>query len=130
MEESPFKISLTLRLQACMGDANYGCNVSVSFPVPKHTTSVSFDKFDGATGQRTEYKPKDQRCAWHMKRIGGRAEVQLRVKLTLSQAATPITHSQLGPFSINFEIPMFNASGVNVKFLEILRHGPPTKNKP
>eukprot|EP00299_Pterocystis_sp_00344_P009592 c4083_g1_i1.p1 GENE.c4083_g1_i1~~c4083_g1_i1.p1 ORF type:complete len:453 (+),score=109.01 c4083_g1_i1:44-1360(+) len=128
IETGPYKIDVIIRLKADIPEQNYACNIVVTFPVPKVTSSVTFVTSEGASGQQTEYKPKQQTVSWKLKRLSGGKEVSLQAKLVLSQSPTSLTRKEISPFSLNFEIPMFNVSGVNVKFLEILQQS--SKHKP
>jgi len=121
IEAGSYKVDLVLRLSAEIPAQNYGCNMSVTFQVPKSTSNVSFVTSEGAQGQQTEYKAKQQQVVWRMKRLPGAKEVTLQTKLVLTQPVTAMTRKEVGPFSLDFEVPMFNVSGVNVKFLEIMQ---------
>jgi len=41
--------------------------------------------------------------------------MSIRVKITLDQPATPAHRREMGPISMQFEVPMYNVSGLQVR---------------
>uniref|UniRef100_A0A6A7GCG2 AP-4 complex subunit mu-1 n=1 Tax=Hirondellea gigas TaxID=1518452 RepID=A0A6A7GCG2_9CRUS len=117
---TPYKIELIIKIRADVPEQNYGGNVLVQFPVPKATTSVSCDLGLGTIGQASEYSAVDKKVFWKIKKFGGGTEQTLRVKITLGSQHTTIVRKEIGPISMTFEIPMFNASGLQVRYLRIM----------
>lgn len=117
---SPYKVELILKIRADIPEQNYGGNVLVQFPVPKATSSVSCDLGMGTIGQASEYNSSEKRVYWKIKKFVGGTEQSLRVKITLGSQHTAIVRKEIGPISMTFEIPMFNASNLQVRYLRIL----------
>jgi len=122
--------------RADIPEANYANNVTVRFAVPRTATTVipelgpgAFGHGPGAggkggaagggSGQSAEYVGKDREVVWTIKRFAGQSELTLRTKITLSAPSTTSIRKELGPISLGFEIPMFNSSGLQVKYLRI-----------
>jgi AP-4 complex subunit mu-1 len=112
-----FKVELVLKIRAEIPDRNYGSNVVVSFPVPKSCTNVNFEMGQGVIGQETEFESKANRVFWRIKKLQGATETTLRCRLILSDSAAPTVRKEISPISLNFEIPMYNPSGLSVKYL-------------
>eukprot|EP01083_Nonionella_stella_P034064 93253_1 len=117
---SPYKVELTIKIRADIPEQNYGGNVHVQFPVPKSTASVSCDLTSGVAGQTTEYNSSDRKVIWRIKKFTGGTEQTLRVKIAFAAAVTSIIRKEIGPINMSFEIPMYNASHLQVRYLRIM----------
>ncbi|RQM19068.1 hypothetical protein B5M09_008142 [Aphanomyces astaci] len=122
-EISPTKIEVTVKIRADMPDNNYGANVIVRFPVPQNTIAVSCDDVGkkASGNQLAEFRQSEHQVRWAIKRFPGGAEMTLRAKITLS-APSPHVRREIGPVSMNFEIPMYNVSTLQVRYLRIPDH--------
>ncbi|XP_062516479.1 uncharacterized protein LOC134191864 [Corticium candelabrum] len=110
---SSVDISLTLR---CNLPSNcHAMNITVRIPVPKSTTRVSQEL--GAS-QTMEYKALEKSILWKMKKISSHAEQHAKFKVSVSEKSKT-TRKEIGPLSIDFEIPMFVCSGLNIRFLRV-----------
>lgn len=116
---SPYKVELIVKIRADIPEQNYGANVSVEFPVPKNTSAVSCDLGVGVTGQHAEYQAKDRKVVWRIKKFTGGTEQTLRSRITLTGAHTATVRKEIGPISLSFEVPMFNPSNMQVRYLRI-----------
>lgn len=116
------KVDLVIKIKCDLPENNYAGNVVVKCPMPKATLGCSCELGQGVTGQSAEYTPADKCIQWTIKRFESSAEQFLRCHIALPQAslANPEkTRKEMGPIAVNFEIPMFNASGLNIRFLKI-----------
>ena len=66
-----------------------------------------------------EYKEKDKEVTWTIKKFQGQSEHTLVTRVTLTSASTSTTRKELGPIRLNFEVPMYNASHLQVRYLRI-----------
>jgi len=119
---SPHKVELILKIRADIPEQNYGGNVIVEFPVPKSTSSVSCDLGVGVVGQSTEYSQKDKKVTWKIKKFAGGSEQTLRAKISLSSAHSSTVRKEIGPISMTFEIPMYNPSNLQVRYLRVMEN--------
>ena len=62
----------------------------------------------------TEYQEKEKRMVWTIRKVSGGSEMSLRMKITLDQPITPAHRREMGPISMQFEIPMYNVSNLQV----------------
>ena len=145
-EHSQYKVELVLRVRADIPEKNHGTNVLIKFPVPKTATTVipevgidpavlaANSNIGGARGvssavavnagaanigQSAEYDAKERQVMWLIKKFQGGTEQTLRCKITLGQPAGATLRKELGPISMSFEIPMYNVSNLQVKYLKI-----------
>jgi len=116
---TPYKVELIVKIRADIPEQNYGGNVVIQFPVPKTTSGVSCDLGVGVVGQSTEYNAKERKVYWKVKKFNGGSEQTLRAKITLGQAQTAAVRKEIGPISMQFEIPMYNPSNLQVRYLRI-----------
>eukprot|EP00823_Brevimastigomonas_motovehiculus_P009075 TRINITY_DN8755_c0_g1_i1.p1 TRINITY_DN8755_c0_g1~~TRINITY_DN8755_c0_g1_i1.p1 ORF type:complete len:449 (-),score=68.84 TRINITY_DN8755_c0_g1_i1:111-1457(-) len=119
---SPYKVELIIKIRADIPDSSYGGNVIVTCPVPKATTGVSCELATGVVGQTAEYDAKERKVLWKIKKFKGGTEQTVRAKITLGSAHNATVRKELGPISMQFEIPMYNPSNVQVRYLRIMEN--------
>jgi AP-4 complex subunit mu-1 len=119
---SPYKVELIIKIRADIPETNYGGNVVVFIPVPKSTSSVVSQVGQGVVGQVAEFDQKEHRVLWKIKKFQGGTEQTLRCKITLSSAHSNTVRKEIGPISMQFEIPMYNPSNLAVRYLRILEN--------
>jgi AP-4 complex subunit mu-1 len=148
-EESQYKVELFLRVRADIPEKNHGTNVVIRFPVPKTATTVipevgaesgigsggsglrggsvgggaaqlaSATAAAAGLGQTAEYDSKERQVVWTIKKFQGGQEHTLRTRISLGQPSGSTLRKELGPISATFEIPMYNVSNLQVKYLKI-----------
>jgi len=119
---SPYKVELIIKVRADIPEHNYGGNVLVVVPLAKSTSSVVCQLGTGVVGQASEYDAKERKLLWKIKKFPGGTEQTLRAKITLSAAHTASVRKEIGPISMQFEIPMYNPSNLQVRYLRILEN--------
>ncbi|KAL3699168.1 hypothetical protein R1sor_017190 [Riccia sorocarpa] len=120
-EAGPFKGEVVLKVRADF-PANVTANtVALRLPLPKTTSRVSFELEAGATGQSTDFKETNKTIEWSLRKIVGGSEHTLRAKLTLTQERNVNIRKEAGPVSMSFTIPMFNASKLAVRYLQVVK---------
>eukprot|EP00455_Lapot_gusevi_P049590 TRINITY_DN705_c0_g1_i6.p1 TRINITY_DN705_c0_g1~~TRINITY_DN705_c0_g1_i6.p1 ORF type:complete len:468 (-),score=141.13 TRINITY_DN705_c0_g1_i6:134-1474(-) len=118
---NPYKVELIVKVRADIPEQNYGGNVIIQFPVPRTATSVSCELATGVVGQSTEYLANDRKVVWKIKKFVGGTEQTLRAKIVLSQAQQNNNiRRDIGPISMTYEIPMYNVSNLQVRYLRIM----------
>jgi len=124
-EIDPFKISLTVTVRADMPDNHAGTNVFINVPVPRDAVSVYCEHLSaGAStpppqGHTTDFSSRDKKVKWNVAKFVGQSEFTVKMKITLDKPATSATAKEIGPISMNFEIPVFNVSKLQVRYLRI-----------
>jgi len=119
-QQTPHKIEITIKVRADIPEQNYGGNVQISCMLPKLTASVS-NELSAATGQTAEYLASEHRLVWNIKKFQGNTELMLKSRVTLSSPVSNVANvkKEVGPVSLTFEIPMYNVSNLQVRFLRI-----------
>jgi len=117
---SPYKVELIIKIRADIPEQNYGGNVCVELPVPADCQTVTTELGMGVVGQTSEYTMKDRKVIWKLKKFAGGTEQALRVKITFKEQQTSAIRKSIGPISVSFEIPMYNVSNLQVRYLRIM----------
>ncbi|XP_058221277.1 AP-4 complex subunit mu [Rhododendron vialii] len=120
-QAGPLKAEVILKIRAEYASSITANTILVQMPLPTYTTRVSFELEPGAVGQVTDFKESNKRLEWGLKKIVGGSEHTLRAKLTFSQELHGNITKEAGPVSMNFTIPMYNASRLQVKYLQIAK---------
>lgn len=119
-ETGPYKLELICVLRAEIPDGNHGANVMVRIPVPRNTVSAMVEMNPpDMPGCSIEYSASEKKILWSVRKFNGGSEMSIRARITLDQIVTSAHKRELGPVSIQFEIPMFNVSNLQVRYLRI-----------
>lgn len=120
-EAGPLRAEVIIKIRAEFSSNITSNTISVQMPLPMYTTRVSFELEPGSIGQTTDFKEANRKLEWNLKKIVGGAEHTLRAKLTFSQEWHGNITKEAGPVSMLFTIPMYNASRLQVKYLQIAK---------
>lgn len=125
-ETTPKTIEISVLVRAEMPENHFGANVCVEVPLPSSTAGASCNLVTspGTTAAHAEYSSQDKKILWTMKKLPGNSEQTLRCKVTLNQPCTSQIRREIGPISMNFEIPMYNVSNLQIKYLRIAENMP------
>jgi len=140
-ETSPYRLELLLRVRADIPEKNHGSHVVIRFPVPKTAVGVIPEvghdgppgggrggpppapgpggAGGGGAGGSAEFDAKAREVVWTIKKFPGGTEQTLRTRITLSAPSGPHIRKEVGPVSLSFEIPMYNVSALQVRYLRI-----------
>ena len=129
-----FRTEVRLRLRADFPPTNTANTITVRLPLPKSVVKVSCSLEPGMAGggQTTEFKESTRTLEWSIKKMAGGVEHSLRARLTMASdrvgggapgGGGPIAwnRKEVGPASLSFVIPMFNASRLQVRYLQIMK---------
>jgi AP-4 complex subunit mu-1 len=118
-ETGPYKMDVTIVIRAEIPDGNYGTNVVIRMPVPRACVGAIPEFNMEIPGSFAEYNTTEKKLIWNIRKFTGGSEVTLRGKLTLDQQVTAMHRKEVGPISMSFEIPMYNVSNLQVRYLRI-----------
>lgn len=85
-------------------------------------SNISNELGKNQTNQKVEIENKNdvKMVKWHISKFKGDTEQILITKISLQANANAYTaRKEIGPINVNFEIPMYNVSNLQIKFLRI-----------
>eukprot|EP01041_Mallomonas_annulata_P008983 gene8983-18592_t len=122
LEELPSdnrRIDIVITIRADFPPSNHATNVNICIPIPRSTSNCSFEFPIANTNNSAEYNVNDRQVHWNIRKFNGNSELSIRIKITLDQSITMVHKREIGPISMNFEIPMYNVSNLQVRYLRI-----------
>lgn len=125
-EVAPHTLEISVHVRAEIPDNHFGANVQIEVPLPQTTTVASCSAVStaGATGVHAEYVAHERKLLWTLKKFPGGTEQTLRAKVTLGGPCTSQIRREIGPINMTFEIPMYNVSSLQVRYLRIAENVP------
>ncbi|BDA40565.1 AP-4 complex subunit mu-1 [Coccomyxa sp. Obi] len=122
---SALKAIITIRITPDFGGDKAASGLEVVVPMPREVARVHCelgrDAKSGAAGQTWDWQERARRLVWKFKRVQGGLEHTLRVRATLSDGWGPSIKKSIGPINLQFTIPMYCASRLQVRYLQILK---------
>jgi len=113
------RVDVIIRLDCDIPAKSHGSNIAVRIPLPKDTTSCAYEL--GAAGQTVEYKKEERVAHWKLSKVSGGLSYYCRLKLMMPDIAK--VRQEVGPISLEFEVPMYVCSGLAIRFLRVLERG-------
>jgi AP-4 complex subunit mu-1 len=119
-EIGPNKIDLMCTVRAEIPADNHGSNVIIRIPLPRSTINATCEfAVADVPGCHAEYNSSEQKVLWTIRKFSGGSELAIKVRITTETPVTTATKREIGPVSMGFEIPMFNVSNLQVRYLRI-----------
>ncbi len=115
-DSAPFKVELVMKVRAEFAQRIVAPALQVVLPVPKGTISVSF----AGSKDQGNYQERDKKIAWTLKKVTGGSEHVLTAKVSLNSQSSVSIQKEFGPVSLQFNLPLFNSSRLQVKYLQIM----------
>lgn len=97
------------------------CCLSCKPCLTKRAAGFSYEL--GTAGQSFSYKKDEKLAVWTIPKMNGASAVYCRLKLTTSEADQRNVKKDMGPISMEFEVPMYVCSGLNIRFLRVTERG-------
>jgi AP-4 complex subunit mu-1 len=110
-------VEINLSLRSEVPPSISAVNVAVQLNIPKFATSLSCDPL--GSGERYEYKQQDKHFTWHLKKILGGTSSECKIKVLVSEVTRHVK-KEIGSICVDFEIPMYVCSGLQIRFMKVL----------
>lgn len=116
-EHSKTRLEVKVAVKSNFRRDQFGTGVKVKIPLPQNTAIVKVHTQNG----HGKYRPEEGGIIWKIKKFPGEtkyilaAEIELAASVTLQKKAW-----SRPPISMEFQVPMFAASGLHVRFLKVL----------
>lgn len=115
IQETSERIDVHLTVKSTFAREAFATGFKVRVPVPKNTAVC---KVRVGTG-RARYLPESSCVLWKVWRFPGKSESTLAAELELIHTTTRTPWSR-PPISMEFEVPMFTSSGLQIKFMKVV----------
>ena len=80
---------------------------------------MTFEIPKGIQGQQADWNSQEQNAEWQIKKFQGGLEHTIIARITLKNPTAAECRKEIGPINMVFEIPMYNVSNLQVKYLKI-----------
>ena len=107
-------VSIALKASANFSNKLYANNFAVKIPTPPNTAKCKVSVGSG----RAKFEADQRAIVWRIKKFVGNSEFTLTADVELMTTSRAKTWSR-PPISVEFQVPMFTASGVHVRFLRV-----------
>jgi AP-2 complex subunit mu-1 len=109
------KIEISLKIKSMFDRNLFATNIVIKIPVPRNTGKCNIFVVSG----KAKYEPEQSAIMWRIRRFGGDSEFSMRGSVNLVPTSSDKPWSK-PPISIDFQVPMFTASGLRVRFLRVI----------
>lgn len=118
-ESGTYKLDAIVVLRADIPEGSYGSNVVLRMPLPRSTVSCTVEFAGDVPGCSAEFSNSEKKAIWSIRKLNGGSELSMRARITLDQPVTNAHKKEVGPVTMAFEIPMYNVSNLQVRYLRI-----------
>lgn len=121
-DSTPYRLQVTLMLKANFPVRNTCTGLQVKFPVPRNCVNAhpSLEQGVVAGAQHAAYTQADRCVVWQFKKVKGQGEHVLTINISFpDEAQARGAKKECGPATLSFTIPMYNASRLAVRYLQI-----------
>ncbi|KAL9252513.1 AP-2 complex subunit mu-like protein [Drosera capensis] len=109
------RMEVNVKVKSVFGAKMFALGVVIKIPVPKQTAKTSFQ----VTSERAKYDPAIDCLVWKIRKFPGQTETTLSAELELISTMGEKKSSTRPPIQMEFQVPMFTASGLRVRFLKV-----------
>mmetsp|Transcript_37470 Transcript_37470/g.93140 ORF Transcript_37470/g.93140 Transcript_37470/m.93140 type:complete len:460 (-) Transcript_37470:144-1523(-) len=109
------RMEVNVRIRSCFSDKQFAMGVVMRIPVPKHTAKATIK----VTGGKAKYVASQEALVWKIKRFQGLNELTLSAEVELVSTLTDRKAWNKPPITLDFQVPMFTASGLRIRFLKV-----------
>lgn len=109
------RLEVNVKVISVFGLKMFALGVVVKVPVPKHTASTNMS----ASGGRAKYNSALDAIVWKIKKFPGQTEMTLSAEVELISTMSEKKNAARPPIQMEFQVPMFTASGLRVRFLKV-----------
>jgi len=116
-EHSRTRIEIKVAVKSNFKREMFGMNVKILIPCPKNTATTKIYTQSG----KAKYNPEVDGIVWKIRRFPGDTKYILGAEVELSSSVSLQKRAwSRPPISMQFQVPMFTASGLHVRFLKVL----------
>ncbi|PQM39070.1 AP-2 complex subunit mu [Prunus yedoensis var. nudiflora] len=109
------RIEVNVKIKSVFGAKMFALGVVIKIPVPKQTAKTNFQ----VTSGRAKYNAAIDCLVWKIRKFPGQTEPTLSAEVELISTMTEKKSWTRPPIQMEFQVPMFTASGLRVRFLKV-----------
>ncbi|KAI8809312.1 Mu homology domain-containing protein [Cladochytrium replicatum] len=114
IEDGKSRVEFKVSVRSQFSPKLFAQNVVVKVPTPPNTSNTTIT----VTAGKAKYVGSENNIVWKIPRIQGQQEIFLSAEAELTQTTVQKSWSR-PPISLDFQVLMFTASGLMVRFLKI-----------
>jgi AP-2 complex subunit mu-1 len=115
IQETGDRIDIHLTVKSTFSTETFAMGFKVRVPVPKNTAVCHVNVGTG----RAKYLPESSCILWKVWRFAGNSESTLASQIELIHTTNRSAWSR-PPISMDFEVPMYTSSGLQIRFMKIV----------
>ncbi|CAI0471043.1 unnamed protein product [Linum tenue] len=109
------RMEVNVKVKSVFGAKMFALGVVIKIPVPKQTAKTSFQ----VTSGRAKYNASIDCLVWKIRKFPGQTEPTLSAEIELISTIAEKKSWTRPPIQMEFQVPMFTASGLRVRFLKV-----------
>jgi AP-2 complex subunit mu-1 len=109
------RLEVQVTVKATFSTRLFATNVVIKIPCPPNTANTKLEP----TAGKAKYDPETSCIVWKIRRFPGGAEYSLSGEVNLISTTSGKNAWARPPISFDFQVPMFTASGLLVRFLKV-----------
>eukprot|EP00899_Mesostigma_viride_P022097 jgi/Mesvir1/3071/Mv02983-RA.1 len=109
------RMETNVKLKSLYAAKLFALGVVVKVPVPKYTAHAVIN----VTAGKAKYDASQNALVWKIKRFPGQTELSLSADVVLVSTTVEKKAWSRPPIRLEFQVPMFTASGLRVRFLRV-----------
>ncbi|GAA0153711.1 membrane traffic protein [Lithospermum erythrorhizon] len=109
------RMEVNVMVKSVFGAKMFALGVVIKIPVPKQTAKTNFQ----VTSGRAKYNPAFDCLVWKIRKFPGQTEPTLSAEVELISTMTEKKSWNRPPIEMEFQVPMFTASGLRFRFLKV-----------
>ncbi|EDR21967.1 AP-1 complex subunit mu-2, putative [Entamoeba dispar SAW760] len=110
------RIEILIKAKSFFREAINANNVQIRVPVPSDVFNPQFRSSIGTCS----YEPQNDCALWFIKVFPGNREFMMRASFELPSIRDEETDKEKKPVRVNFEIPYYTVSGLQVRYLKVV----------
>ncbi|KAF3449459.1 hypothetical protein FNV43_RR10187 [Rhamnella rubrinervis] len=109
------RMEVNVKVKSVFGAKMFALGVVIKIPVPKQTAKTSFQ----VTSGRAKYNASIDCLVWKIRKFPGQTEPTMSAEVELISTMQEKKSWTRPPIQMEFQVPMFTASGLRVRFLKV-----------
>ncbi|GET03871.1 AP-4 complex subunit mu [Rhizophagus clarus] len=115
----PNRMEVTIKIRADVPEDKFVSKCTLTVPLPRITQSVSNENTDDYNDQSFQYDNRAKIIIWTINNLKGGTEQSIKVKITGATPFSAVAELEVGPISLEFDIPNYTCSNIQIRKLKV-----------